>query len=46
MEEVDRIVAEETLVYHTTPLSPTQTSVSPPYNKPLIDLKVIEHAYQ
>ena len=41
MEEVDKIVVEETLVYPTTPLSPTQTCVSPPYNKPLINSKVI-----
>jgi hypothetical protein len=46
IEEVDKLMVEETLVYPTTPLSPTQTCVSPPYNKPLIDPKVIEQACQ
>jgi hypothetical protein len=42
MEEVDKLVVEETLVYPTVPLSPTQACVSASYNKPLIDPKVIE----
>jgi hypothetical protein len=44
MEEVDKLVVEETLVYPTVPLSPTQACVSASYNKPLLDPKVIEQA--
>jgi hypothetical protein len=46
MEEVDKLVVEETLVYPTMPLSPTQACVSASYNKPLLDPKVIEQAHE
>jgi hypothetical protein len=44
MEEVDKLVVKETLVYPTMPLSPTQACVSTSYNKPLLDPKVIDQA--
>jgi hypothetical protein len=44
MEEVDKLVVEETLVYPTVPLSPTQACVSASYIKPFLDPKVIEQA--
>ena len=42
MEEVDKLMVEETLVYPTVPLSPTQACVSTSYSKPLLDPKVFE----
>ena len=44
MEEVDKLVVEETLVYPTVPLSPTHACVSTSYNKPFLDPKIIEQA--
>jgi hypothetical protein len=46
MEEVDKLMVEETLVHSIASLSPPQTRVSLPNNKPLIDPKVIEQACQ
>jgi hypothetical protein len=46
VEEVDKPVIEETLVYPTTPLSPTQACVTATYNKPLPDPKVTEQAHE
>jgi hypothetical protein len=45
VEEIDKSVIEETLIYPTTPLSPTQACVSASYNKPLLDPKVIEQTH-
>jgi hypothetical protein len=42
VDEIDKLVVEETLTYPTMPLSPIQACVSASYNKPLIDPKVIE----
>ena len=45
VEEVDKPVIEETLVYPTTPLSPTQAYVTTTHSKPLPNSKVVEQAH-
>ena len=46
MEEVDKLMVEDTLVHLTTSLSPPQTSVSSPNSEPLNNPKVIQQASQ
>ena len=40
VEDIDKYVIEETLIYPTTHLSATQAYVSASYNKPLLDPKI------
>jgi hypothetical protein len=44
VEEIDKSVIEETLIYPTIHLSATQAYVSASYNKPLLDPKIFEQA--
>jgi hypothetical protein len=46
MEEVDKLMVEETLVYPIVPISPTQACVSASYNEPLLNSKIIEQAHE
>jgi hypothetical protein len=45
-EAVDKPLIEETVVYSTTPPSPTQAYVIATHSKPLPDLKVAEQAHE
>jgi hypothetical protein len=45
MEEVDKLVVEETVVYPTTPLIPTQACLATTYNNPEPDPKATEQPH-